>query len=133
VIDVAARLLTGTIRRVSLAGGANRLGGLLAGAVLALLGIRLLTTCLLLLPASLLPFASSAYHSEMVRLLESVPPQWSQSLRTHLESLGVEHPTHGRRRDSPAWRLGLAGDWRRQASGATPERPARVTKTAAAS
>jgi membrane protein required for colicin V production len=93
-VGVGAGLLTDAIRHVPLAGGVNRLGGLLAGAALALLGIWLITACLLLLPSSLLPFASSVHHSETSRLLRSVPPQWERSLRMQLEHLGTVHLTH---------------------------------------
>ena len=93
-VGLAAGLLTGAIRHVPLAGGVNRLGGLLAGVALALLGIWLITACLLLLPAALLPFTTSVHRSETARLLRSVPPQWSRSLRVQLEHLGTVHPTH---------------------------------------
>jgi len=91
-VGLAAGLLTDEIRHVPLAGGVNRLGGLLAGAVLALLGIWLITACLLLPPAAQLPFTASVRHSETARLLRSVPPQWSRSLRVQLEHLGTVHP-----------------------------------------
>ena len=90
-VGLAARLLTDAIRHVPLAGGVNRLGGLLAGAALALLGIWLITACLLLLPAAQLPFTASVHHSETARLVRSVPPQWSHGLRMQLERLGTLH------------------------------------------
>jgi uncharacterized membrane protein required for colicin V production len=90
-VGLAAGLLGDAIRHVPLAGGVNRLGGLLAGAALALLGIWLITACLLLLPAAQLPFTASVHHSETARLLRSVPPQWSRSLRVELEHLGTVH------------------------------------------
>ena len=93
-VGLAAGLLTGAIRHVPLAGGVNRLGGLLAGAALALLGIWLITACLLLLPAAQLPFTASVHRSETARLLRSVPPQWSHSLRVELEHLGSVHLNH---------------------------------------
>ena len=93
-IDLAARLLSGAIRRIPLVGSFNRLGGLFAGALLALLGIWLLTACLLLLPASLLPFAGTVEHSGTAHLLHGVTPQWSQSLRAYLDHLAVGHLTH---------------------------------------
>ncbi len=86
-VGLAAGLLTRVIRHVPLAGGVNRIGGLLAGMALAALGIWLVTACLLLLPATLLPFTASVHHSETARLLHSVPAQWSHSLRAHLEHL----------------------------------------------
>ena len=90
-VGLAAGLVTDAIRHVPLAGGVNRLGGLLAGAALALLGIWLITACLLLLPAAQLPFTASVHHSETARLLRSVPPQWSRSLRVQLEHIGTAH------------------------------------------
>ena len=91
---LAAALLTDVIRHVPLAGGVNRLGGLLAGAALALLGIWLLTACLLLLPAAHLRFTASVRHSETAHLVRGVPPEWSRGLRTQLESLGTVRLTH---------------------------------------
>jgi uncharacterized membrane protein required for colicin V production len=90
-VGLAAGLLTDVIRHAPLAGGVNRLGGLLAGAALAVLGIWLITACLLLLPAATVPFTASVRHSETARLLRSVPPQWGHSLRVHLEHLGTVH------------------------------------------
>jgi uncharacterized membrane protein required for colicin V production len=93
-VGLAAGLLTDAIRHVPLADGVNRLGGLLAGAALALLGIWLVTACLLLLPAAQLPFTASVRHSETGRLVRSVPPQWSRSLRVELEHLGTVRLKH---------------------------------------
>jgi uncharacterized membrane protein required for colicin V production len=93
-VGLAAGLLTGAIRQVPLASRVNRLGGLLAGAALALLGIWLITACLLLLPAGQLPFTASVRHSETARLLRSVPPQWNRSLPIQLENLGTVRLTH---------------------------------------
>lgn len=90
-IDLAARLLTRVIKRIPLVGSVNRLGGLLAGALLALLGIWLLTACLLVLPASLLPLSASVGHSGTAHVLHSVTPQWDRSLRTHLDRLAAGH------------------------------------------
>ena len=93
-VGLAAGLLGDSIRHVPLAGGVNRLGGLLAGAALALLGIWLVTACLLLLPAAQLPFTAGVHHSETARLLGSVPPQWRRSLRMRLEHQGAVLLTH---------------------------------------
>ncbi len=93
-VRLAAGLLTDAIRHVPLAGGVNRLGGLLAGAALALLGIWLITVSLLLLPAAQLPITASVHHSATARLLRSGPPQWSRSLRIQLEHLGTVHLKH---------------------------------------
>lgn len=86
-VDVAARFVTALIRHVPVVGGLNRLGGLLTGALLAFLCVWLLTTCLLLLPASLVPSMAGVRHSQTARLLHSVPMQWSGGLRDHLERL----------------------------------------------
>ena len=80
-IDLAALFLTGRISRVPVVGGLNRLGGLLAGAALAVLVIWLLTTCLLLLPPTLLPFTSGVRRSETAQLVRSVPTTWRHGLR----------------------------------------------------
>ena len=93
VIDLAARLLTRAIKRIPVVGSLNRFGGLFAGALLGVVGIWLLTACLLLLPASLLPFSATVSHSGTAHLLHSVTPQWGQSLRVHLERLAVGHLT----------------------------------------
>ena len=87
-IDVAAFFLTGSLSRVPVVGGLNRLGGLLAGAALAVLVIWLLTTCLLLLPPRLLPFASGVHRSETAQLVRSVPTTWRHSLGTGLVGSG---------------------------------------------
>ena len=68
-VDLAALFLSGAISRVPGVGGLNRVGGLLAGAALAVLVIWLLTTCLLLLPPTLLPFTSGVRRSETAQLV----------------------------------------------------------------
>ncbi len=83
-IDLAALFLTGAISRVPVVGSLNRLGGLLAGAALAVLVIWLLTTCLLLLPPTLLPFMSGVRRSEAAELVRSVPATWKHGLRINL-------------------------------------------------
>ena len=88
-IDLAALFLTGAISLVPVVGGLNRIGGLLAGAALAVLVIWLLTTCLLLLPPTLLPFTSGVRRSETARLVRSVPATWSHGLRTNLLGSGT--------------------------------------------
>jgi uncharacterized membrane protein required for colicin V production len=88
-IDLGARLLTGAIRNVPVVGGLDRLGGLLAGVALGLLGVWLLTTCLLLLPASVTPIAAGLRRSEAAHLVRSVSPQWNRGLRVHLERVGI--------------------------------------------
>jgi uncharacterized membrane protein required for colicin V production len=86
-IEIAARFLSRTIRRIPVVGALNRVGGLLAGTALALVGIWLLTTCLLLLPVSLVPSAKGVHHSQTARLVRSVPGGWSRDLRDRLERL----------------------------------------------
>jgi membrane protein required for colicin V production len=89
VVDMAALFITAAISRVPLVGRANRLGGLLAGAALALLVIWLLTVCLLLLPPTLVPFTSGVRHSRTAQLVRDLPGTWSRDLRVHLTELGV--------------------------------------------
>ncbi len=91
-IRLGTALLTGAIRHVPVVGGLNCLGGLLAGVALGLLGVWLLTTCLLLLPASVAPFVAGVHHSRTVQLVRSLTPQWSSSLRAHAH-LEPEIPT----------------------------------------
>ena len=88
-IDLAAIFLTGAIRLVPVVGGLNRVGGLLAGAALGVLVIWLLTSCLLLLPPTLLPFTSGVRRSETAQLARSVPATWSHSLRASLVGSGA--------------------------------------------
>ena len=88
-IDLAARLLTRVIKRIPLVGPLNRLGGLLVGALFALLAIWLLTTCLLVLP----PFSATVSHSGTAHLLHSVTAHWSQSLEADLTRLTLGHLT----------------------------------------
>jgi membrane protein required for colicin V production len=88
-VDAAALLLSGAISRVPVVGGLNRLGGLLAGAALAVLVIWLLTVCLLLLPPKLAPFTSGVRRSQTARLIHTVPRTWSRELRARLVGLGA--------------------------------------------
>ncbi len=88
-IDLAALFLTGAISLVPVVGGLNRVGGLLAGAALGVLVIWLLTTCLLLLPPTLLRFTSGVRRSETAQLVRSMPTTWSHSLRTNLLGSGA--------------------------------------------
>jgi membrane protein required for colicin V production len=88
-IDLAALVLSGAISLVPVVGGLNRVGGLLAGAALGVLVVWLLTTCLLLLPPTLLPFTSGVRRSETARLVRGVPTTWSHSLHTILVGSGA--------------------------------------------
>ena len=91
--DAAARLLSGAISRVPVIGGLNRLGGLLAGAALAVLVIWLLTVCLLLLPPTLVPLRSDVRRSQTARLTRTMPRTWRRDLRAHLVGLGAARRT----------------------------------------
>jgi membrane protein required for colicin V production len=88
-VDVTARVLSAAISRVPVVGGLNRLGGLLAGAALAVLVIWLLTVCLLLLPPTLVPFRSGVRRSATAELVRSVPTTWRHGLYTNLVGSGA--------------------------------------------
>ena len=88
-VDLAALFLSGAISRLPGVGGLNHVGGLLAGATLAVLVIWLLTTCLLLLPPTLLPFTSGVRRSETAQLVRRVPTTWSHRLRTDVVGSGL--------------------------------------------
>ncbi len=81
-----ARHLSGVIARVPLLGSVNRLGGLAVGLVLALLGVWLATSALLLLPATLVPYSTTVHRSETARLLPSVTPRWDDELRAYVDN-----------------------------------------------
>ncbi len=88
-VGVVTHLLSGVIRRVPLAAGANRLGGLLVGAALALLVIWLLTTALLCVPASLVPSLAGVQHSATAQLVRGLPAGWGRELRAQLPYVGA--------------------------------------------
>ena len=81
-----ARRLSGVIARVPLLGSVNRIGGLLVGLVLALLGVWLATSALLLAPASLVPYSATVHRSETARVLPSVTPRWGTELRAYVDN-----------------------------------------------
>jgi membrane protein required for colicin V production len=81
-----ARRLNGVIARVPLLGSVNRLGGLAVGLVLALLGVWLATSALLLLPATLVPYSTTVHRSETARVLPTVTPRWDNELRAYVDN-----------------------------------------------
>jgi membrane protein required for colicin V production len=95
VVEIAAgwlaTRLSRTLARIPILGGLNRLGGVLAGAVLALIAVWLVTAALLFAPPSLVPFSGAVHHSETVHLMRSLTPRWERSLRAYLD-----HFTAGR-------------------------------------
>ena len=91
-VEVAAFWLAGrlggALRHVPLLGGLDRLGGLVCGALLAVVTVWLVTAALVALPSPLPPFSSTVRHSETVRLMRSLTPRWQRDLRTRLSHLG---------------------------------------------
>jgi uncharacterized membrane protein required for colicin V production len=94
-VEVAVGLLAGPLSRslahVPLVGHLDRLGGLLFGALLALIPVWLVTGALLLEPHSLLPLAGAASHSETAHLLRALTPHWEHSLRACVDRLTAGH------------------------------------------
>lgn len=88
-IDLGARFVAGAIHRVPVVGGLDRMGGLLAGAVLGVLLVWLVTICLLLLPLSVVPSAAGVHRSATAHLVQRVPAAWGRGLRDHLERLAT--------------------------------------------
>jgi uncharacterized membrane protein required for colicin V production len=86
-IDLGARFVAGAIHRVPIVGGLDRLGGLLAGAALGVLLVWLVTTCLLLLPMSVVPSAAGVHRSGTAHLVHNLPAAWGRGLRDHLERM----------------------------------------------
>ena len=78
--------LNDVIARVPVVTSLNRVGGLAVGALLALVFIWLLTSSLLLLPSSLVPFSAAVHRSATVRILRGVTPQWDRDLRVYLDN-----------------------------------------------
>jgi uncharacterized membrane protein required for colicin V production len=95
VVEVAVGWLASRLSRVlahiPVLGSLNRVGGVVAGAVLALVAVWLVTAALVLAPPSLVPFSSVVHHSETVHLMRTLTPRWQQSLRAYLD-----HFTTGR-------------------------------------
>lgn len=81
-----ARRLNGVIGRIPLLGTANRLGGVAVGLVLALVGVWLATSALLLLPATLVPYSATVHRSETARLLPNVTPRWDNEVRAYVDN-----------------------------------------------
>lgn len=95
VVEIAARLLAGTLSRllahIPVVGSLNRLGGLLLGALLAVVLVWFVTATLLLVPHSLVSVSGTVNHSETAHLLRSFTPRWGQELRAY-----ADHFTAGR-------------------------------------
>ena len=81
-----ARSLSGVIGRIPLLGTVNRLGGLAVGLVLALVGVWLATSALLVLPASLVPYSATVHRSETAQVLPNVTPRWGNDLRAYVDN-----------------------------------------------
>jgi len=84
--SLVARRLNGVIARVPLLGSVNRIGGLVAGLVLALVSVWLVTSALLLAPASLVPYSATVHRSETAHVLPSVTPRWGTELRAYVDN-----------------------------------------------
>jgi uncharacterized membrane protein required for colicin V production/uncharacterized membrane protein len=95
VVEIAAgwlaRLLGRTLAHLPILGRLNRLGGVLLGALLALILVWLVTVALLFAPPSLVPFSSAVHHSETVHLMYALTPRWEQSLRAYLDNFTTGH------------------------------------------
>lgn len=95
VVEIAlgclAMLLSRMLAPIPVLGRLNRLGGLLLGALVALIPVWLVTVALLLLPHALLSFSTAVRNSETAHLMRSLTPRWDQSLRAYLD-----HFTAGR-------------------------------------
>ncbi len=87
-MDVAALIVTSAISYVPVVGGLNRFGGLVAGAVLGVLVVWLVTSCLLLLPPTLVPFRSGIRHSWTAQAVRNVHAASIDRWRTYLTGLG---------------------------------------------
>ena len=88
-VDLGVRLLGGVLHRVPLVGAADRIAGLLLGVALALLAIWLLTTALLVLPASTPGVGAGVRRSETARLMRGLPRTWERDLTRRLGHLGA--------------------------------------------
>ncbi len=99
VVGVAAGYavvrLNGAIARIPVVRSLNRVGGLLVGALLALVFVWILTSALLLLPSSLVPFSGAVHRSATVRVLRAVTPRWSSDLRSFLDNFTTGRIHHG--------------------------------------
>ena len=91
VVEIAVGWLAGRLSRllshIPVLGGANRLAGLLLGALLAVATVWLVTAALLALPSALPLLSNPVRHSETAHLLRSLTPRWQQEMRTRFERL----------------------------------------------
>jgi membrane protein required for colicin V production len=90
-VRLLARLLSRIRTHIPIVAGVNRLGGLLLGALLALIPVWLVTAALLLAPHSLLSFVGTVNHSETAHLLRTLTPRWGQSLRAYANHFSAGH------------------------------------------
>ncbi len=90
VVDVVAALIARRLgrllSRVPVLGTVNRVGGLVVGLVTALIGVWLVTSALLVLPTTYVPWAATVHRSETARLLPSVTPRWDRELHAYVEN-----------------------------------------------
>ncbi len=96
-VEVAAGVLISIVSRgvgrVPILGGLDRVGGIVVGAVLALFAVWLVTAALLLMPLSLLPWASAVRRSETAHLLRTVTPRYGADLRAYAAHFTSGHPS----------------------------------------
>lgn len=86
VAAVVARRLGRLLSRVPVLGTVNRVGGLAVGLVIALIGVWLVTSALLVLPTAYVPWAATVQRSETARLLPSVTPSWDRELHAYVDN-----------------------------------------------
>jgi len=95
VVEIVARLLAGTLSgllaHVPVVGSLNRLGGLVLGALFAVVLVWLLTASLLLVPHSLPSFSGTVSRSETAHLLRTLTPRWGQDLRAYANHFTAGH------------------------------------------
>jgi membrane protein required for colicin V production len=95
IVEVAAgwlaRMLGRTLAHLPILGRLNRLGGVLLGALLALVLVWLVTAALLFAPSSLVPLSNAVHHSETVHVMRAMTPRWERSLRAYLDNLTTGH------------------------------------------
>ena len=95
VVVVAVRLLASLLSRIlahiPIVAGLNRLGGLLLGALLALIPVWLVTAALLLAPHWLPSLAGTVNHSATAHLLRTLTPHWGQTLRAYANHFSAGH------------------------------------------
>jgi Colicin V production protein. len=85
-----ARVLGRTLGHLPILGRLNRLGGVVLGALLALIPVWLVTAALLLVPHSLLSFSGTVSRSETAHLLRTLTPRWGA------RPAGLRQPLHRR-------------------------------------